>query len=119
MCQSEDSIPRPQHYNDVQMEDQSPDTEIAFGLSNQARIEPMSPARQMHSPVRNSTPSSVQGTTRGFEQMVVGPSPSVGLATRPSVAAGNFLSTAASPQMLALGEIEFVRRFLIHVYLAE
>lgn len=69
-------------------------------------------------PARVLTPSPVEDITSRIQQMD-GPSGRVELARAPSVAAGNALTTTPSPQILALGELEFVRRFLIYVYLAE
>jgi RNA-dependent RNA polymerase len=43
----------------------------------------------------------------------------IGVTTPPSVASWNSLRAIASPQMFALGELEFDRFFLIRVYLAE
>ncbi|CAO2209543.1 unnamed protein product [Urochloa humidicola] len=180
----EDSISGPFYQDDLQMEVQSPDGGMSFGLSNQARIEPVSPVLQMpcrsqyhESPVRTnacivpdlvemevesppdwnspgvqnqshfsavaspvpnpgrtgagcleyqmpdspahvSTPSPVRDITMRIQQMDV-PSGRVGVVTPPSVAAWNALRATASPQMLALGELEFDRFFLIRVYLAE
>jgi len=42
----EDSISGPFYQDDIQMEVQSPDGVMAFGLSNQAKIVPMSSVRQ-------------------------------------------------------------------------
>ncbi|CAL4978427.1 unnamed protein product [Urochloa decumbens] len=180
----EDSISGPFYEDDVQMEVQSPYGGMSFGLSNQARIEPVSPVRQMpcrlqyhespvrtnacivpdlvemevesppgwnspgmqnqspfsavaspvanpggmgvgcleyqmpYSPARVSTPSPVRDITMRIQQMD-GPSRRVGVMTAPSVAAWNALRATASPQMLALGELEFDRFFLIRVYLAD
>lgn len=161
------------------MEVQSPDGGVAFCLSNQARIEPLSTAlpcrlqdlespvrtsacdlvemevesspgwnspgvqiqspfsavaspvanpggmgagyleyQMPHSPARASTPSPVRDVTMRIRQMD-GPSGRVGVVTPLSVAAWNASREAASPQMLALGELEFHRFFLIRVYLAE
>ena len=71
-------------------------------------------------PMEDQSPNAeIHSITRGFQEMV-GPSGRVGMATPTSVAAGNSLRATASPQMLALGEMEeFDRIFLILVYLAE
>ncbi|CAO2186074.1 unnamed protein product [Urochloa humidicola] len=187
--------------SDIQVEVQSPDPGIAFGLSNQARVEPASPVQKTpcrlqneqrdaytvpvpdrdgmaaeslpgwtspgglqnqppfspvasqaancgsaeagfpenempDSPARDDTPSPVREITRRVRQMD-GPSGWAGVATLPPIlATGNTLrqteapplrtdSTARepisfpSPQLIALGELEFVRIFLIYVYLAD
>ncbi|RCV25115.1 hypothetical protein SETIT_5G140400v2 [Setaria italica] len=84
---------------------------------------------------RDDTLSPVRDITRRVRPMD-GPSGRVGVATPPSLATGNALmATEAppprtgsttrervsfpSPQMIALGELEFVRVFLIYVYLAD
>ncbi|CAD6343521.1 unnamed protein product [Miscanthus lutarioriparius] len=71
-------------------------------------------------PMEDQSPNAeIHSITRGFQEMV-GPSGRVGMATPTSVAAGNSLRATASPQMLALGEMEeFDRIFLILVYLAD
>ena len=69
------------------------------------------------SPARVLTPSPVKDITRLIQQMD-GPSGRVGVAT-PSVAAVHALRATPSPLMLALGELEFVRIFLIYVYHGE
>lgn len=75
--------------------------------------------RQMpDSPARVLTPSPVREITKHIQQMD-GPSGRVGVARPTSVEARNALrAMTTSPQMLALGELEFVRVFLIYVYLA-
>ncbi|KAJ1282152.1 hypothetical protein BS78_03G028600 [Paspalum vaginatum] len=172
----DDSVPGPFYQDDV------PDGGMAFGGSNMAMIEPVSPARhhipsrlQCHesplrtnacivpdivdmevesplgsnspglqnqspfsgmfspransgagclerqmsdSPPRALTPSPVREITKHIQQMN-GPSGRVGASRPTGVEARNALrAIAASPQMLALGELEFVRVFLIFVYLA-
>ena len=168
------------------MEVQSPDCEIAFGLPNQAWIEPASsvqempcrlqneqsrdtciipdlPGRTSHgglqnqspfslvanrrrteagcpecempaTPARDDTPSPVRDITKRVQQMD-GPSGTLEVATPRSLAAGDALRAIESPspktdfrteervshpspQMIALGELEFDQIFLIHVYLA-
>ncbi|CAL4958797.1 unnamed protein product [Urochloa decumbens] len=197
----DESMTGPLYDNDVQMEVQSPAPGIAFGLSNQAMIEPASPVQKMpcrlqneqrrdacivpvldpggmelesppswtsrrglqnqpcfspvassvanrgraeagfpenempDSPDRDDTPSPVREITRRVRQMD-GPSGCAGVATPPILVTGNALreteappprtdSTARgpisfpSPQLIALGELEFLRVFLIYVYLAD
>jgi RNA-dependent RNA polymerase len=70
------------------------------------------------SPARVLTPSPVRNITRRIQQMD-GPSGRLGVAMPPSVAAGHALRATPSPLMLALGELEFVRIFLIYVYHGE
>jgi len=70
------------------------------------------------SPARVLTPSPVRNITRRIQQMD-GPSGRLGVAMPPSVAAGHALRETPSPLMLALGELEFVRIFLIYVYHGE
>ncbi|GJN05521.1 hypothetical protein PR202_ga23153 [Eleusine coracana subsp. coracana] len=179
ICQTEDSVSGPFYADHIQMEVQSPGTDMAFGLSNQARIEPVSPDHQMHrfqyhenplrtnacmiemevqsppcfispglqnqshfSPVaspmaycgrtgagciehrmpepppRDFIPSPVRNITRRVQQMNV-LSGRAEVAAPPSFDHVNSLRAKASPQMLALGELEFDRFFLIQVYLAE
>ncbi|XP_039822069.1 probable RNA-dependent RNA polymerase 3 isoform X4 [Panicum virgatum] len=165
----------PFYQDDIQMEVQSPDGVMAFGLSNQARIVPMSSVRQSpartnactvpeivemevesppgsnspclqnqypfsavaspianpggmgagcieyqmpDSPSRVLTPSPVWDITTRIQQMD-GLSGRIGIRTPPSVASWNSLRAIASPQMFALGELEFDRFFLIRVYLAD
>ena len=69
------------------------------------------------SPAWVLTPSPVNDITRLIQQMD-GPSGRVGVAT-PSVAAVHALRATPSPLMLALGELEFARIFLIYVYHGE
>ncbi|KAL6627250.1 hypothetical protein ACP70R_030976 [Stipagrostis hirtigluma subsp. patula] len=176
----DDSISGPLYQENVQMEIQSPDGEMAFDLTNQARIEPVSTVRtdacavrelvgmevesppgwtspgwqnkspfsavgspmanrgrtearclghqmplnlenhvqlQAHSPVRDFTPSPVREITKRV-QLMDGPSGRTGMAAPPALSTVNALRQTASPQMLALGELEFDRVFLIYVYLA-
>ncbi|WVZ72691.1 hypothetical protein U9M48_021110 [Paspalum notatum var. saurae] len=168
----EDSVPGPFY------QDNAPDGQMAFGGSNLARIEPVSPVHrhipsrlpchespvrtdacivpdivemevdsplgsnspglQNHSPFsgifspransgagclerhmsdsppRALTPSPVREITKHIQQMD-GPSGRVGVSRPTCVEARNALrATTASPQMLALGELEFVRA-LIHL----
>ncbi|GJN05522.1 hypothetical protein PR202_ga23155 [Eleusine coracana subsp. coracana] len=163
-----DSVSGPFYQDDAQMEVQSPNTEMPFGLSNQARMESVSPVRQtpcrfqyhdmeVESPpcsisprlpnqspfskvaspmairggseavslkhqmpvtcTRDFAPSPVRDITKRVRQMS-GPS-GRGLAPPPFIATRNDLRAKASPQMLALGELEFDRFFLIRVYLGE
>jgi len=70
------------------------------------------------SPSRVLTPSPVWDITTRIQQMD-GLSGRIGIRTPPSVASWNSLRAIASPQMFALGELEFDRFFLIRVYLAE
>ncbi|GJN05519.1 hypothetical protein PR202_ga23151 [Eleusine coracana subsp. coracana] len=164
----DDSVSGPFYQDDAQMEVQSPNTEMPFGLSNQARMESVSPVRQtpcrfqyhdmeVESPpcsisprlpnqspfskvaspmairggseavslkhqmpvtcTRDFAPSPVRDITKRVRQMS-GPS-GRGLAPPPFIATRNDLRAKASPQMLALGELEFDRFFLIRVYLGE
>ena len=177
------------------MEVQSPDCEIAFGLPNQAWIEPASsvqempcrlqneqsrdtciipdlPGRTSHgglqnqspfslvanrrrteagcpecempatpagcpecempaTPARDDTPSPVRDITKRVQQMD-GPLGRLGVTTPRPLATGDALRAIESlppktdsriekppsPQMIALGELEFDQIFLIHVYLA-
>ncbi|GJN40566.1 hypothetical protein PR202_gb29797 [Eleusine coracana subsp. coracana] len=178
ICQTEDSVSGPFYQDHVQMEVQSLGTDMAFGLSNQARIEPVSPVHQMprfqyhenplmtnacmvemevqsppcfispglqnqshfsqvaspmaycgrtgagciehrmpEPPPRDFTPSSVRDITQRVQQMN-SLSGRAGVET-PSLDHVNSLRAKASPQMLALGELEFDHFFLIQVYLAE
>lgn len=81
----------------------------------------------MFSPARMvSTPSPLRNITRRFHE-IAGPSRTVGVETALSLACmmpaeplvdENALRATASPQMVALGDLEFVKVFLIHVYLA-
>jgi len=70
------------------------------------------------SPSRVLTPSPVWDITTRIQQMD-GLSGRIGIRTPPSVASWNSLRAIASPQMFALGELEFDRFFLIRVYLAD
>ncbi|GJN32131.1 hypothetical protein PR202_gb20609 [Eleusine coracana subsp. coracana] len=166
--QRDDSVSGPFYQDDAQMEVQSPNTEMSFNLSNQARMEPVSPVRQtpcrfqyhdmeVESPpcsisprlpnqspfskvaspmairggteavslkhqmpatcTRDFAPSPVRDITKRVRQMS-GPS-GRGLAPPPFIATRNDLRAKASPQMLALGELEFDRFFLIRVYLGD
>ncbi|KAK3160629.1 hypothetical protein QOZ80_1BG0062120 [Eleusine coracana subsp. coracana] len=176
--QQEDSVSGPFYQDHVQMEVQSLGTDMAFGLSNQARIEPVSPVHQMprfqyhenplmtnacmvemevqsppcfispglqnqshfsqvaspmaycgrtgagciehrmpEPPPRDFTPSSVRDITQRVQQMN-SLSGRAGVET-PSLDHVNSLRAKASPQMLALGELEFDHFFLIQVYLAD
>ncbi|CAM0880241.1 unnamed protein product [Alopecurus aequalis] len=81
-----------------------------------------SPVRQILSPSArmDSTPNAVREITRSVQQMGC-LSGTAGIEKAPTVeplVTANTLSATASPQMLALGELEFVRVFLIYVYLA-
>ncbi|TVU21362.1 hypothetical protein EJB05_30992, partial [Eragrostis curvula] len=174
----ENSISGPFYQGGDRMEVESPVVETAFGLSNHARLEPVSPVRQVRcrvqsretptdagmfgikvesppgwispglqnqspfsevasptpyrgrtgagcldyqmpdTPPRDFTPSPVRDITKRVQEMD-GPSGRIRVATPPSVAAMNALRAKASPQMLALGELEFDRFFLIRVYLAD
>jgi hypothetical protein len=69
-------------------------------------------------PPRDLIPSPVRDVTQLVQQMG-DPSGRAGVATPPSFDNVNSLRARASPQMLALGELEFDRFFLIQVYLAE
>jgi RNA-dependent RNA polymerase len=96
---------------------QSPSSTVYSSVSNRERDEAGYLEYQMpNDPARDLTLSPVADITMRVQQMD-GLSGRLGVATPPSLPTGNALS--ASPQMLALGELEFDRRFLIFVYLAE
>jgi hypothetical protein len=96
-------------------------------VTDHAMMQVGSPTRKaMFLPTRMvSTPSPVRSITRGFHQ-IAGPSTTVGVETVPPLAhmmpaeppvKANTLRATASPQMVALGELEFAKVFLIYVYL--
>jgi RNA-dependent RNA polymerase len=118
------------------LHNQPPFSSVASSAANPGRSEAGYPEYEMpDSPARDDTPSPVLDITRRVQQMD-GPSGRVGVATPPPLATENALmATKAppprtvsttrghvsfpSPQMRALGELEFDRVFLIYVYLAE
>ncbi|KAL6838697.1 hypothetical protein ACP4OV_031411 [Aristida adscensionis] len=141
----EDSISGPFYQDDVQVEVQSPPGRISPGLQNQSPLSAVASPMANHagtqagcfgyhmplelenrvqlhvvanSPARGSIQNPVRDITKRLEQMN-GPSGMAGVATSPSLATVNALRQTASPQMLAIGELEFDRFFLIRVYLAD
>ncbi|KAK1602773.1 hypothetical protein QYE76_037741 [Lolium multiflorum] len=93
----------------------SPGFGMVSGLRDQAGFD--SPVRQTIPTSRrmDSTPTPVRQITRHLHQM--GCPSGNAMPVEPLVTANTSRATA-SPQMLALGELEFVRIFLIYVYLA-
>jgi len=115
-------VPEPDH---AIMQVGSPGFGMVSGLQHQVGFD--SPVRQMIPTSRrmDSTPSPVREITRHLHQMGC-PSGTVGVQTSQTMecvmpveplATGNTSWATTSPQMLALGELEFVRIFLIYVYL--
>ncbi|KAE8778385.1 hypothetical protein D1007_48730 [Hordeum vulgare] len=108
---------------DVMMQGGSPGHCMSIGLHNNMRIE--SPIRNaLHTPPRSvSTPSPVRDLSRPVQRMVLlsGSPHSPVWAMAPSCATyhatANTLREKASPQMQALEELEFMKRFMICAYL--
>ena len=87
---------------------------MPLDLQNQQQV----PLQAASPPALECTLSPVWDISKCVQRMV-GPSQRAGvLSPRTPVSADALLRETASRQMLALGELEFHRVFLIHVYLA-
>ena len=112
-------VESPPGSNSPCLQNQSPFSAVASPVANPEGIGAGCVEYQMpDSPSRGLTPSPVRDITMRIQQMD-GLSGRIGVTTPPSVASWNSLRAIASPQMFALGELEFDRFFLIRVYLAE
>ncbi|XBI26024.1 hypothetical protein VPH35_050829 [Triticum aestivum] len=110
---------------DVMMQGGSPGHCVSIGLHNDMRIESPIP-NAIHTPPRSvSTPSPVRDLSRPVQRMVLpsGSPHSPAWAMAPSCATyhatENALREKASPQMQALEELEFMKRFMICAYLRQ